>query len=1160
MSEQANIEQLWYTWAPRGMEQIRGFQVYAASLALMNVSGATFKAINPYLGYDLPAGTDRLAATIDKSPFCLAYIEVDGRRILLQKNFTGSDTGGRIGTYFIHLLDALPLNYTAREAIQLWKSPFWKIMAPDSTSTPDFKDPHRYELRQVSPLELVNGPLSEWDIKQDPVLTRYLPFVIEAYAGLQGQQKLYIAAEDHRVASLIWGLTRCLPLGMLRDLTFSTYEANPSEARTRIVGTCLPLPEVRLEEMNAARLLPADSYNEQNVTLNCYTDKHSSLPSYPLLAEYAQFVVSRLLGEDYQREELRRLLESAERQRVNTVGELLFVYKFFAAGDQPQNLTMEDFSNMLQSSSMVVEYLNLDGVQEAVINLAISKDQWWVNAAKPSIINLRKDRFTPSLSPVLDKFASKAARKVVEALLTRNQQALTVTYDILQTTAPTAENIHPWLVLLSSFSGNDPVKYCSLELQAHLLRVWSLGAREISLHQIAPWLVISWGELEYFLSLGLPEAWQVLAVKQLLSRSDLSPNQVQMIEQSSYQPLVLGALRQMYGSHDLQEQNAVMKFFGTVAKYNSFLKFEVLDLVLSFQNLDVSVLRSMLQTACLNDAEKVYIFKRDYRYLLAYRGSSGSLLTAVREMVKLYVNQLSAEQLLKSNTKTILTLLQQHGELSQELQEKIALWLNAGHLVGFTNKPESLPVSLNKDSLDMMARAALKLKAYENEQYRFQFFETLVASVLRAGQKRKRLKELLDGLKMLSIEQTATAMLVLLAQHLERNYASFPYQELLPYIEVALEYAIIPQFKTAQEGDQFLIDVFRALSKHIRPAFNAIDKIGKAHWPAKMMQVWLYVSTDQELNLRPKSIWDKGVGFFLKGKQNSAKMPALEKEKEQKNGAADVSKEKQPAEASSSQKQGSLQLQETEQPQKQRESAHEETIRPDLQDSLHNEVDYPESAPDQSEHNLKGTGAPFDEGSGSVATASSLERRNIEAINGRPICPPITKEWVRQVCRVKKFCIPELTELMQVASRKEKAKAIVFLEEMTKKLQVQDQDANQLFSQVHEELVDDAFLKDWLDSQEKKDWQRINGEVEKSAKKIAKSYYKVYKDWALKNAKATLTENEFRDIAVIFLRRYQALKGLGTGWDDFLKERREKTWPTITYFGQPWSEKNWGDA
>src|SRR5712692_9347692 len=113
MQERSKIEHLWYTWAPKGMEQIRGFQVYAASSTLMDVNGATFRAINPYLGYSLPVGTDRLAAKTENSPFCLAYIREGNEHFLLHKNFSGSDTAGRIGTYFIHLL-ALPGSFTVR--------------------------------------------------------------------------------------------------------------------------------------------------------------------------------------------------------------------------------------------------------------------------------------------------------------------------------------------------------------------------------------------------------------------------------------------------------------------------------------------------------------------------------------------------------------------------------------------------------------------------------------------------------------------------------------------------------------------------------------------------------------------------------------------------------------------------------------------------------------------------------------------------------------------------------------------------------------------------------------------------------------------------------------------------------------------------------------
>ncbi len=716
MREPTNIEQLWYTWASRGMEQIRGFQVYAASRALMDVSGTTFKTINPYLGYDLPAGTNRLAASIENSPFCLAYIEAEGRRILLQKNFTGSDTSGRIGTYFVHLLDALPPDFTARRAIELWKSPFWKTMVPEFATPEDFKDVGSYELWQVSPYQLLQGPLSVWDIKQDAMLTKLLPFVIEAYAGLQGQQKLYIAAEDYRVASLIWGLTQCLPLSMQHDLTFSTYEANLSEATTRIVGTCLPLSEVRREEINPARLLPAYDYTVQHVTLNCYTGQHSSLQSRPwlaqedaqLLAEYARYAASRLLGEKDGQVELSRLLAIAKQQRVSTVKGLLFVYKFFAA----RNLTERDFSNMLEITSMVVEYLNLDGVQEAIISLAIGNEQWWSEEARPAITNLRKDPFERLLPSTLNNFACNVARKVAEAILTRNQQALSITYDILQTTAPASENANPWLVLLAAFSSYNPLEHCNWGVRSELLKQWSYGENRISDEQIVPWLVISWEELESFLSLPLPEHWQLQAIKLLLSRTDLPlrSEMVEVIEQPRYQQVLVTALKQMYEDPRQGDPQVVIDFFKTLVTYGSELRFDALDIFLSNQNIDVDKVKWMLKLACSNEAEKLYVFKIHFNFLLICNTDTMSLLPVVKEMIKLYLRQLTAYKLLQANTRHILAaIIQQRDMLTQELSKQADLWYNAGRAICF-GQNEILPPNFDTPSLEILGKAALQFR------------------------------------------------------------------------------------------------------------------------------------------------------------------------------------------------------------------------------------------------------------------------------------------------------------------------------------------------------------------------------------------------------------------------------------------------------------------
>ena len=253
------VEQLCYTWSAVGLSG-SGFQVRAASDGVANINSMRFAAFDKYLRYTLPIGTERSLATTETSPFCLAYVDAGGERIIVHKVYTGRDAvGRRPGAYFAHMLAELPENFSVRDAIDMWKSSFW-LLSQDSL------DPKSVKLPLVPPDQLVHGSIDQYDMQ---VLEKYLHFIVQAFLALEGQQKLYIAGSDIQIATLIWGLAHSLPLTMLKSLTFSTYEHDLNNATMRIVGTCRPYTERRVAF--SRQDLPIDCYNGRGLALNCYT-------------------------------------------------------------------------------------------------------------------------------------------------------------------------------------------------------------------------------------------------------------------------------------------------------------------------------------------------------------------------------------------------------------------------------------------------------------------------------------------------------------------------------------------------------------------------------------------------------------------------------------------------------------------------------------------------------------------------------------------------------------------------------------------------------------------------------------------------------------------------------------------------------------------------
>jgi hypothetical protein len=300
MSEQSRaIEQLWYTWSDVGLDTIRaGFRIRAASAGLQDIHSVRVQNLDRYQRYSLPQDVDLFSATPDTAPICLSLIATGQERILVHKAYTGKDGVGRYGAFFIHLLFGLPEDFSVLHAISLWKSPFWQV------SDASLKDRQSTSLDRVS-LENLKGmgkdiPSSRRGTRK---IRACLPYIIQAYLTKKPlvdrktlqtvPQKLYIAASDDDVAVLISGLAHCLPAQLLKNLTFSTYAHDVTEATTEIVGTCwLSVPELE-KNRPVARLLPEQYYREK-LAINCYTGKCSPLENNPLVenkslaAQFAQ--------------------------------------------------------------------------------------------------------------------------------------------------------------------------------------------------------------------------------------------------------------------------------------------------------------------------------------------------------------------------------------------------------------------------------------------------------------------------------------------------------------------------------------------------------------------------------------------------------------------------------------------------------------------------------------------------------------------------------------------------------------------------------------------------------------------------------------------------------------------------------------------------------
>src|SRR6266567_1566942 len=537
------IEQLWYTWSDVGLSTIRaGFRIRAASAGLHDIRSSRVQKLDRYQRYALPRGLDDLAIPTSIAPACLSLISTGEEHILVQKVYTGKDAVGRDGAFFVHLLAGLPENFSAQDAIALWKSPYWQVSDVQLRREETLLDRVSLEdlLRQRR--EITPGSRNLANIQS------YLPYIIQVYltkklsiepkTGQSVSQKLYIAAPDEDIALLISGLTQCLPTRILKDLTFSTYEPNVAVATTEIVGTCWLSTPVDDKMPYVERLLPAH-YLQEKLAINCYTGVCSRLMDNPLLetrplaGKFALDATKYFVRRCTERfaEKFTLLLElSADL----TVDEFLEIYESLILKD-------EDSIKLLLSSSdyaHVARMLARPAYQQELIVFAISNPAWWRDTGKSAVTRLQKASYAiPVLQQALLDIAQLAINRAVVIVRGEDdlaselfrtgwwiteEEILQTIIDVLDCTTPSYQVPEIWNSLLQELLKIVDNFACLTQywkIYARLMKIWSttLPSSMKGLEQIEPLLAISWEQFGAFLALRLPFSWTEEATKNLIS-------------------------------------------------------------------------------------------------------------------------------------------------------------------------------------------------------------------------------------------------------------------------------------------------------------------------------------------------------------------------------------------------------------------------------------------------------------------------------------------------------------------------------------------------------------------------------------------------------------------------------------------------------------------
>lgn len=605
------MEQLWYTWSLNGFGTAAGWRTRAASPKLVEIVNTTarFQDFGMHLGYQLPQVTE---ATLPpkQTATCLAFIKpgrnpAEQSRILVNKRISSSDNNNQT-IHFSHLLTDLPAGFTAREAISLWKSRFWKDkeeIEASERSLPSVAD---------NLLELLPGLLTASDLAG---LEQELTQAIHAFLLLEIDkgERLYIAAHPDVVARLIWGLTHVLPDRLMKELTFSTYEKDVAQSRAAIVGTCW---SSTAQKGNPGPLqnLPV---GWKGLAINWYVGRASArleTETNSLEAEYARFAALALV-QGQKTDLLKELLEQAEEEQIASIDAFKAAYQAVVKGV----ITRQAIVNVLSQPYLAPKNLKRPSFQTALLNVAMNDPNLLAEQVLPLLEQVRKQATLhrdETLLQSLLSMAKKASDEGVQAIKNRQEKRAYGAFRVMAVAAPPSAtgNREVWVSLLTTLNTARIVSEDD-EVSTLLLQCWAHMAKHIDSLLLLPWFNYTWGALSVWLEqiTWLPEAWYPLLIHHLL-RQPFPAGGVQIV--GRYARVFTKSFAILV--RDATEWDSLERFMGVCAQAG--MKSEIrIDLLLALLTpkilnsplpvIDAPHIKRLLQAAALSSGEMFDLLK-----------------------------------------------------------------------------------------------------------------------------------------------------------------------------------------------------------------------------------------------------------------------------------------------------------------------------------------------------------------------------------------------------------------------------------------------------------------------------------------------------------------------------------------------------------------------
>jgi len=564
------MKQLYYTSCESGksLGGGEGFQVRAASA---DIGMGRMSAALPYMAYGLPGHFHPLQLERLSPLVRLAFLKTPELGPILCHSVSAEPdpTTHRDGNFFSHLiLDVLP-SFTAGAAIKTWESDSWQHAdGPFMVTLPDIEEIHATDVLTDEAL---------WKFISSEHGQRMFRFVLAALLTTGADWRIFVAAPSQDVALCLYGLTRVLPEGCQRMLTFSTYESQPLSCPARVVGTWAA---------NSAETdMPSSCYFGRAVGYNSFTGRASQVTDE---GDFVDYAVTAAMTDD--RKGLDKLVAICDQCGIDRPELMNLVCRAELRGE----LSKDDLRQLTPYPRFLAHLLCKLDIRLALLKRFV-EDQELADVLTAKVVPVLKEN-----CETIAAFQEIVKRAAMEAML---QGEMIQTRTLLEQILPAASDAPPASARMSVLDEITDPRTVPWPIRAYMLtQIAEISSNGQQCTLLAKWLSPSPAELPLLVSLAIPDRCKTHACLSCLREMGVTHSLVETL--ISHSDLLLEVLR-----HLPSDKEAARSFPSLVTALlaNSSAPARLVgDVVRHRSQLDPGVISAFLATAARNGAIDVF--------------------------------------------------------------------------------------------------------------------------------------------------------------------------------------------------------------------------------------------------------------------------------------------------------------------------------------------------------------------------------------------------------------------------------------------------------------------------------------------------------------------------------------------------------------------------